>query len=378
MHNWLINNSAMSNESNNKTHNVNKITLHDTTLYYFINNENNDYNINNTKLLIKRCDIINNIAKSVPKSLEIFCFPSDIKRNLLQKEFKNIDDELATLENNSLALTISGQTFSHKHSSKIFITRKEELTKILYHELIHFYNLELHNNANENHFAGDKIEKVISKWYVDKNNHSGGCYEAFVEFLSNVFHVCTIAIELSLKNNKPYDEKILLDILQIETLYSIYATAKLLHLFGYNDTNFMSFFNRDDFNKNIIPLKTNISSLYYYIVRSMLLFSINKIFTNEYIDPNTFHIKKQYINMEKKIIETQNDEYMKILKDAFLLVKNNDDMSLSYICLDVDPNKLNVINEYVIENNQIGGHKYKHKYLKYKHNYLRLKNLQKT
>lgn len=293
-----------------------KDTISHVNLIYGTNDINDIY----YELLIKRLRIFVNLF-TIKKNVNIYCYASDDKRNVindrlnlndLSNEYKKLNDKLG-------ALTIAGETIHNPNT--IFITKKEELCKLMIHEMIHLYELDEKVDIIDNN--------ILNKWNVKITTNS---YEAYTELISNLFIIICISIET--KTN-------VYDLINIERIYSIYDTAKLLYLYNYDETNIIDFFmNPNKHNKIDFP----IPALYYYIIRSMLFYYIDELFDDQYIN-NKMKALNKYNEIQNKIIyktSQLDSNYMKLLIN---LLKNNKDNSLTYMCLDTiyKSNKVNKI-----------------------------------
>lgn len=130
-----------------------------------------------------------------------------------------------------LGFTISGVTY--KHNKLINLTKKEEIIKLLFHELIHYAGLDINFYDTE----------YNSKYDIDNKNLN--ISEAYTEFLAVILNVAfmTININPSDNMNKIYDkfEKIL----KIETEYSVYLTTNILRFYDYDLNNYKDFFDNN-------------------------------------------------------------------------------------------------------------------------------------
>jgi hypothetical protein len=136
------------------------------------------------------------------------------------------------------------------HNYKICIYRKEELNKVLVHELIHYLELDL-----------DEVEfpDFYNYFNLEKSNDIK-LNEAYTEILALVFN--SIIISKSLTECKK--------ILNIELKFSLYQVGKILNLY--------EFMNAHDFfkpNTNDNRFKQTTSVFSYFIIKTILLFNID-------------------------------------------------------------------------------------------------------
>lgn len=141
--------------------------------------------------------------------------------------------------------------------SYLMIWRREEITKVLIHELIHYLNIDLKYDKN--------INKII------KNNIGAYKYpilinESITEILTQFLHSVYISI---------YQKGSLLDnvktIYNYEQIFSWYQFSKI-----------MNFFNISNFNQDLINQNFNQTSnvFAYYILKSILTINFPQIILN--------------------------------------------------------------------------------------------------
>jgi hypothetical protein len=103
-----------------------------TTIYLFLENENIHKWKDLLKLLYWRVNFIRNIAKN-KKPLIIWIYPSDYKKQIPANNIITPDDI-----NSGSTTTYIGKN----ENGIIYIWRKEEILKVLLHELIHSFNID--------------------------------------------------------------------------------------------------------------------------------------------------------------------------------------------------------------------------------------------
>lgn len=163
------------------------------------------------------------------------------------------DDKLDYLKKNSLALNVSGVTYKYKKI--INITRIEEIIKLLFHELVHYIELD-------DALTGISYTK---NWSISSNLNLSETYTEFISVLCNsayqTIYLC--------KNESIYD--LYSHILQKEIAYSIYLTSNILKFYDYNIDTYKSFFTKNQKHDEPIPLWE------YIFLRTMLMININTV-----------------------------------------------------------------------------------------------------
>ena len=168
--------------------------------------------------------------------------------------------------------------YSIPYTGKIVIFRKEELYKVLIHELLHIFHFEINEPSNDCGIYCSLYSITSDVILVN---------EAVVELYAVIFNT----ILFTLKMYKKININKITEILNIELHFNLYQIAKIL-----NHSKFKSF---DDFlckncNNNFIKQKkTNIIS--YILIKTILLFNLN--FITNITDRDTIDLLvKKYIN----------------------------------------------------------------------------------
>ena len=306
--------------------------------------------INKSKCNIKCEDDIHTDLhiKSIIRT-NIYCFPSNIKRTLITPHIHkdNLSSQLNELKKKSLALTQGGQTFDT--TNDIYVLKSSELAKLFIHELIHYYNLD---KINYNLRSGEKIGDIVKSWNIHHN--TGGMFEAFTEMYSNIlssmFLICECKYSSLINTKKECitnSLNLLNELINIERTYSLYIAAKLLYTFGYTKDNFKDFFTNSNTKKYTILKGVVHAIVPYYIGRSILFNSLNNTIKDSTID-SQLKITKDYINNERIVFNnlSSSNYYNNLYKCFVFIENNNDNLDLSYTCLDLNTSNLNFMNKF--------------------------------
>ena len=165
------------------------------------------------------------------------------------------------------------------HNYKICIYRKEELNKVLVHELIHYLELDL-----------DEVEFVdFYKYFNITSSTDVKLNEAYTEILALVFN--SIIISKTLTECKK--------ILNSELKFSLYQVGKILNLYQFD--NALEFFQRN--NNSKFNQTTSVFS--YFIVKTILLFNLNSFLELYYKQKiNKYNFKKLVLSfIDNDLIE---------------------------------------------------------------------------
>jgi len=166
----------------------------------------------------------------------------------------------------------------------IILFRKEEIIKVLFHELIHYLDLDMRNDQNDLLILYEKIN--LKADMINPN-------EAYTEVLALLF----LNIWEYHYENKKINNFINCK-LNIELYWSFIQITKILKFFKYE--SFDDLFTKN----NMFYQKTNVLS--YFFLKTVFLLNINDIFgdltlNNIYFNKNRLQIIKKYFKPIKKI-----------------------------------------------------------------------------
>ena len=221
---------------------------------------------------IKRCFFLSYILND-SKSINYKLWLSSIKKYLPKK----LNLSLGPKEVNS------GCT----NGIEISLWRKEEISKILIHEIMHYLYLERIPDI-------DIIRNYIYNKFDININVNINFFESYAEFWTNILNITfiimsnknnvilkkskrktgTLKKNKSVKNNKKNIDEII-KLLNIEITFSLFQCAKVLNYFNYNSFN--EFYNYNGYLKKTDRFKQRSNVFSYYIARSLLLFNIEKM-----------------------------------------------------------------------------------------------------
>lgn len=257
--------------------------------YYLYNNHNtfeNDKNI--IKKLIKEaitCSKYFNCSKQIT----IIWIPINTKRDF---DYKSINDTTLEKSNNKFkAFTSSGYTYK----GYSIITRYEEISKLMFHELMHNFD------ADGSNYYYEMSDILVKYKDIKKNNnyhYNYSIYESYTELIGNYINL----IFFNIHKNKKISERDLINKIAsqivIELIFSYNTICNLLSLNGYN--------NYDEFVKNNFSFKGDICFFEYYFVKALLY--------NNFLITNIKSLKLK--------------DYLKIYNDIMNIIKykNNDNL----------------------------------------------------
>ena len=288
-------------------HEKNKYRMNEYELDIIIN-DNKEIKI--SKLLIERCFFLNYLSKNT-KPIKLKLWMSNVKKCLPKK--KNLF--IGPKEVNS------GCT----NGIEISLWRKEEISKVLIHELMHFLHLENIPDI-------DKIRDYIYLKFDINKDVRINFFESYTEIWANIINIFLICFNkkkttkkktgnISIKDN-------ILELLNIELKFSLFQCAKVLNYFGYQ--NFNDFYNKDGMIKKSNKFKQKSNVFSYYIARSLLFYNFDKFlnicykFNIDFVIGNKIPAEYFIELMEDTI---NNTDYIKLI-DHFMneikMYKKND------------------------------------------------------
>ena len=221
----------------------------------------------------------------------------------------------------------TGSTY-RGNCNTINIWRKEEIKKVLIHEMGHgmeiefgppFQNLEQENNYNQ------IIIFLLNVFNIDKKTEIR-IYEAYNEIWALIANTVFSAIETEIINIDNIKKKFI-EYLQIEINFSLFQCAKIIDYFDFN--NFNDFFSIKGFSnqeRGKSKYKQSSSILSYYIIKSALLYNIND-FMFFCFKNNRDHFKIKFnnnsLNNFKKLIQNclTDQKYINHINNILLKIK---------------------------------------------------------
>lgn len=276
---------------------------------YFLLEKYEDYPY--ISMIIHVINIFCHMFPSNYDGMNIYVCLDNNKRNIANVlEIDNLSRRYKFLNENSLAFTVSGMTNYTK--KKIIVTKKEEIIKLLLHELIHYSKLD------ENLF---QIQDNLNMQFSYKIN-SLIFSEAYTEFLAiiltSIHHSIFISAEINISKKIIFEK-----IISLEMENSYFLSSNVLKFFGYTKYTFIDFF-KGSGNYVYSP----ISICEYVFIRSQLFVNINKFFS--IIDKSKYKITMMNLNSVKKLFIISNELIKKINNYFNLEICNN----FSYMIID--------------------------------------------
>lgn len=183
-------------------------------------------------------------SKDVPKKIPNIMLILGKQRKQIYPE-NNYDEGILCPSNINSGSSIMG--------INVMIWRKEEVHKVLIHELIHFFGFDFHSH---NH-GYDELRKYVMDTYnvrvVDSPN------ESYTECIATIIHSLFVSF---------YTHKSFSDVFRYELLFTLYQVSKILSFYKMNTI--------DELGYKIITQTTSVFS--YFFIKGLLLFNIDKVF----------------------------------------------------------------------------------------------------
>jgi hypothetical protein len=203
--------------------------------------------------------------------------------------------------NNDILTPINVNSGSCYRKVLVNIWREEELEKVLFHELLHYYECDFHtHNTNYN-----KIKSFISSKFEIKDDDKTN--ESINEMMAILLHMIYQSERLHMDLDMIYG---------YEIFFSMFQMAKIISF--YNGTSYSSLFKS---NPNHITIKQTTSVLSYYIIKCILLFNINS--TLDFLDKVNLKIDDNKIITYKEYLETIIDNKdIGVLVDKLIKIYN--------------------------------------------------------
>jgi hypothetical protein len=267
-HSYLLNNYFMGNDIKNYIKNSSKtykVVKSNTYTINIIDYGIKDYKINNFVNRVKFFQKLINTTRHVT----IWWFPTAFK-----KTFPN-NTKFIDLENIN-----SGSTTFYGDSSKdyIVIFRYEEAYKVLFHELVHFYNLDK--------TLGNELDDYYRKYYNLNDKIPFSIRETYAEIVATLLNIYYI-------NNTLLDYKFN-RLLLIEQTYSIDLLQRIFSYFEIKNVD------------QLYKLSSNTNLATYYVVKSCILLDKKVVYFFRKILENRLKINSKLFSifLAKKNLET--------------------------------------------------------------------------
>lgn len=162
--------------------------------------------------------------------LTLYICLDDNKRDIIvPKNLKTYEEKIIYLQKHSLALNVSGMT--DKKKKIVYLTRTEEIVKLLFHEMVHYISLD------------EKLRFVDFKnsWAITPKQLN--ISETYTEFMAVLLNSAYQAVQIYCLDKSVPVTNIYESLLASETIYSLKLTANILKFYGYNAETYNMFFN---------------------------------------------------------------------------------------------------------------------------------------
>jgi hypothetical protein len=224
------------------------------------------------------CGLFKSTTQTITINVDIYLTPFKKKCDYYQGQ-----DIIGPREINSGASIVG---------KKLFVFRKEELNKVLVHELVHYLALDL-NNVPFNNF---------SNYFNMRPNNVVLLNESYTEILTLLINTCI------------YSDKLngVKETLNKELKYSMYQSAKILTIFKFDTAE--QFFKSCDCEK----FKQNTDIFSYFIVKTAILMDLDGFLELYYSNKITPYNFKDYV-----LSVTLSKKYVNIINKFMVYIKNN-------------------------------------------------------
>ena len=285
-------------KSNNDTIKIPEIVIEDLDYNKLVNE------------IVMHMDVIQELKKYMFKGKYnkrpvIYLLLSDAKKYMPQRK-----DDIQTGGGVMITQTSINSAEYGPLTNQLTVFRKEEVSKLLFHEMCHREQIEIYNRVY------DVNKKILwaKKWAVNKKNENTLNFnETIVEVFGELVNIIATAT-LCYDNFKGSFNKIWF----MELFFGLYQSAKILYISEFNSNN--EFTHPLTTNKAV---DTNTNTIEYHIFKTICMLNFSK-FYNLYITNNIdglYNIVYEYSANNKyynQIIDSLIKEFDTIDKDRFL------------------------------------------------------------
>jgi len=194
--------------------------VHENVIIYYYDDRVNQVNINRIKALLHICRFFEIFSK-MKKQVNIVILNSKFKKKLGRPPL--------SVDNINTGSSISG--------SRLYIWRKEEQLKVLFHELIHYYDLEFHNDVALMSY----LKNVV---YAKFASRDFNLKEAYTESLAITLHTIYVSYKLKLNIIELFQAEVKFNMIQVSKLMNYYSSPNIITLSNRidNETSIFSYF----------------------------------------------------------------------------------------------------------------------------------------
>lgn len=269
-----------------------------------------EYVIENDFAVIKLYSEKNkNIEEIILKILTIITIMHEINQEIIKTKVNKLNlniflgGQRKEITSNNVLTPININSGSCMRGLYVNIWREEELEKVLFHELQHFYSCDFHIYNKNYTVINTFIKSHFDIFEDDKSN------ESINEMMAILLHMIYQSEQLNMEIDMIYS---------YEMFFTLFQIAKIIRFF--NGNSYSELFKS---NPNHIKIKQTTSVVSYYIIKGILLFNINSTMdflnkVNLKIDNNKILDYKEYLETiinKKDGIETLINKLIEIYKD---------------------------------------------------------------
>lgn len=277
------------------------------------------------KHILAMIKLISNLClnKCSNNGLDISIFLTPFKRVIL-----NSDKEIIGSKNAN-----GGFCYGCQKKGEIFIYREEDFMKVLAHELIHNYGLDIYifefmKQANKHNSKEAKIYKEFINNFnlsdaINENNFDIGIQEALIEFWGMFINISIYAYNFSEYNLNSYNDKYFVYLNTVENIYNIERIHSLLQVIKILDKNNLKYIDilskyRKTFERNNYKEETHVFS--YYILKLFLIYDYSKFIVDNISVTNGKDVRLYFNNSIKNMEDFMN--YMKKVSNNRILYQS--------------------------------------------------------
>lgn len=193
----------------------------------------------------------------------------------------------------------SGVTILSENDKQIIVYRKEELFKVLLHELIHYYRIDFHNYDKRHDDTVMKIHRIHVQSPPKNVSNPLALYEAYTDTIACYGYILTY----SLFKNKPLDTILAKEkeyyMKQASRVYAFSSLRENTHCFSYYIAKAAVFYQFDLFKKIIDKHGIDIRDQGEVFLEFLKMCLKNKIFWQTLKSQKNSHIVLSSLRMTK-------------------------------------------------------------------------------
>jgi hypothetical protein len=223
-----------------------------------------------------------------------------------------LTDNKKKLPSKGTSITADNVNSGYTNFTNIVLYRKEEILKVLVHELAHAVNIDGDFSVR----FGKEFDSQFCFDSIQQRTKTTLPSETLTELIAGVFNIIFVIAESKGSLSRTDFLYKFYKLLEYEVTFSLFQTAKILVHFGFD--NYSQFFNNKKCDKKVLQ-KTHVVS--YYIIRSIILYNTQALMEFFVTQDKFMTFKLDYSETFKELLKKPLNDPTKIINKFMEQVK---------------------------------------------------------